>query len=125
LLRESPWYFGNNPRQSLEVSSSLANLKAKRSEVESAIKHGTRNKSADDMMQMMQSTRTGGSDVAYMIFLITPSEDDKKQLLSDCYFDSVSKWSLGIFMDELDSPRKQLRERAYAQLCPGRSQRPI
>jgi len=122
LLEESTRYFGYNPRQCLEASSSVANLKAKKSELESAIKHGTRNKSVDDMVQMMQSTRTGGPDVSYMIYQILPSTADKKQLLSDCDFDVVSKWSFNLFMDQLEetveAPYKQLRERAYAQWCP-------
>ena len=124
LLRESTWYFGNNPRQCLEASSSVANLKAKKSKVESAIRRGMRNKSYNDLMPMLQSTRTGAPDVAYMIFLITPGEADKKQLLSDCHYTSISKWSTSLLLDLAEetaaAPYKQLMERAYAQY-PGRS----
>ena len=116
LLQRSTGYLGNNPRRCFEASSSAANFEAKKIEAESEIKRISRNMSAEGMMQMTQGTQKGVFDSAYLIYGIFPNKVKENQLLSDCHFESVSKWAFNLMMDQVEesaaSPYKAVRARA-------------
>jgi hypothetical protein len=97
LLGESTSYFGYNPRQCFEASSSIATLEDKIQEVASAIRRAAGNTSYN-IMQLLNEAQTGGSDVSHTIFQIFPSNTDTNRLLSHCHFETVSRWALDLLL---------------------------
>ena len=97
LLRESTSYFGYNPRQCFDASSSAAKLTAKKSQVASRISVAT-SRPSYDIIQLLRNTRGGGSDVSHTIFQISPTPTDTYRLFSNCQFGPVSRWALDLLL---------------------------
>ena len=58
---------------------------------------------SDDIMQLVYKTRSGGSEVSHRIFQILPA--NAKRFLSDCRFETVSRWALDLLLDKYKAHR--------------------
>ena len=96
LLKESTSYFGYNPRQCFQASSSVITLKVKKRVAESAIISAAHR----DILRVLLGTRSGDSDISDMIFQIFPSntDTDTGRLLSHSHFEPVSRWALNLLL---------------------------
>ena len=107
LLRKSTSYFGYNPRQCFDASSSLDALERKQWEVESRIKT-IASKGSDCILTLVWSLLSAdSSDLPYAIFQIAPAgnEEGRFRFLSRCKFEAVSGWALDILLQEYNDRR--------------------
>jgi hypothetical protein len=115
LLRESTLYFGYNPRQCFKASSSLTNLKARKGEVESAIR-GAVCDSTDTIIHLLHKSQMDDSGFFYTIFQISPTNTNIDRLYSDCHVGIVSQWALELFLHQycyvtaLDRPEQEEKQ---------------
>ena len=91
-------YFGYNPRQCFEASSSATSLKAIKMRVESAIKDAARG----NLMQLFLDCQKGDATISNTIFQIFPTNTDTdtntNRLLSHCQYEPVSRWALNLLL---------------------------
>ena len=53
-------------------------------------------------MQLLNNAQMGGSDVPHTIFQIFPSNTDPNRLLSQCHFETVSRWALDLLLSQYE-----------------------
>ncbi|KAN0103607.1 hypothetical protein V8E52_011816, partial [Russula decolorans] len=98
LLRESTSYFGYNPRECFEASSSAANLRAKMSEAATLISDAP----GCGITELLGDARAYGSNrqsnVSHKIFQIFPTPTDTNRWLSKCQIEAVSRWALDLLL---------------------------
>jgi len=99
LLQESTTYFGYNPRQCFNSASSVKKLEETKEATKSRIT-GVSSKQSN-MVQVLNSSRTGDTNVSYLIFEISPK--DELRLLAQCKFSYVSQWALGCFLEAYET----------------------
>ena len=114
LLRSSTSYFGYNPRQCFGASLSARYLKFVKSNVEANIKAAA----SSNIMQLLIDAQTGGqgSVVPHTIFQISPTEADKKQLLSRCQIGGVSRWALDCLLCQYKTHKAHMTAKFYQEI---------
>jgi hypothetical protein len=96
LLRESTSYFGYNPRICFTSACSVVSLEASKEKVRGRIRDVATEQS--NISQLMRASRKGGSDVSHSIFQISPQNE--LRFLAQCNFGGVSRWALGVLLEE-------------------------
>ena len=87
-------YFGYDPRRCFGASHSATRLNAKISWFKDEIRgiaYGT-----SDILRELQSLRLGTSPIAYTIFQIFPSDEQRHFI--ECHVECVSRWALDILL---------------------------
>ena len=53
-------------------------------------------------MHLLRGTRIGDFDVSHTIFQKFTTDTDTKRLLSDCHYETVSRWALDLLLEYKD-----------------------
>ncbi|KAH9985077.1 hypothetical protein BJV74DRAFT_718521, partial [Russula compacta] len=122
LLSESMTYFGYNPRQCFEASTSVQYLIMKKKELMERIV-GVASEGNQHILQLLN---LGGPKVSHTIIQISPSDPnpnpsaDTGTLLSlaGCKFEPVSRWALNFLLQQYDIRRAEELAHFYFMISP-------
>jgi hypothetical protein len=64
-------------------------------------------------MQLLLKTGTGGSNVSHAIFQISPTNTNTNQWLSECQFETVSRWALDLVLRQYETHKANVTANFY------------
>ena len=112
LLWESTSYFGDNPRLCFRAARSVKEFEATKNDARSEITAAAEEKG--NLLQLLHASRRGGSAVSHTIFVISPTNEERR--LTQCAFGAVSRWAFDLLLEHYETQQADAAATFYVTI---------